>query len=639
VKLLVTGGSGFLGGHVLAEAARRGHSCVALARSAEAARTVAVRGATPLAGDLGDDVEALAAVFARARCDALVNLASLGFGDGPAIVGAAAGSGLDRAVFVSTTAVTTTLKARTKAVRLATEETIRSSGLNWTILRPTMIYGTADDRNLSRLLVLLARLGRLSRLGQIPVPGGGQGRGVGLPLVLPVPGGGRRLQQPVHVADVAGAVLAAVERPETAGHRYEVAGPSPLTFAELLRLSAAAVNCRVHLVPVPLAPVIAATGWYERLSRHPRIRVEQWQRLAEDKAFPIDAAVRDLAYAPRSFADGIRAEAVALGLAPVPAVPLSPVPASPGPSSPTLIGDTMFSLAKSPLAPVLGQRVPLRGPARLLFNSYAKTRYQPKGSVTRVTTVAGDTFDADLSSTLEWQLWAFGSYEKHFGELFSHLVRPGDRCVDVGANVGVHTVRLARLAGADGEVIAIEPDPDLVLRGSRNMSLNAVANVRVVNAAAGERAGRMRLYRPSPLDTNRARASLMHHPYLTGAVTTVPVVTVDSVCAGAPVALIKIDVEGHEAAVVRGAADTIARHAPSVVFEYAPELLDDVAAQAPFGWLAERGYEIYRIRCARHVLTGRGRLVLERLLELPAVGGDLLAVSGAPAARVRAIAG
>ena len=63
--------------------------------------------------------------------------------------------------------------------------------------------------------------------------------------------------------------------------------------------------------------------------------------------------------------------------------------------------------------------------------------------------------------------------------------------------------------------------------------------------------------------------------------------TVDDACAGAPVALIKIDVEGHEAAVVRGAADTIAADAPSVVFEYAPELLEDPVAQTPFGWLAD----------------------------------------------------
>jgi FkbM family methyltransferase len=296
----------------------------------------------------------------------------------------------------------------------------------------------------------------------------------------------------------------------------------------------------------------------------------------------------------------------------------------------------MLSLAKSPLAPVLGQRVPLRGPARLLFSSHARTRYQPQKSVTRVTTASGDTFDADLSSTLEWQLWAFGGFERHFAELFDALVQPGDRCVDVGANVGVHTIRLARLAGRDGEVIAIEPDPEVMRRTRRNVTLNELENVRLIGAAAGEEAGHLELYRPSPQDTNRARASLLHHPYLTGATTTVPVVTLDAVCDGAPVALIKIDVEGHESAVVRGAAGTIARCAPSIVFEYAPELLDDVVGQTPFDWLAERGYEMFRIRCDRHVLTGRGRLVLEPLPERPAVGGDLLAVSKATAAHLAA---
>jgi uncharacterized protein YbjT (DUF2867 family) len=300
MRLLVTGGSGFLGGYVLAEAARRGHSCVALARSAEAARTVAALGATPLSGDL-DDRSALTGVFARARCDALLNLASLGFGHAPAIVDAAVAAGLDRAAFVSTTAVTTALPARSKSVRLAAEEVIRASGLKWTVLRPTMIYGAPGDRNLSRLLALFARAGRLTVPGRL-----------GVPLVVPVPGGGRRLQQPVHVADLAGAVLSAVERPETAGHCYDVAGPEPLTFADLLRAAAAAAGCRIRLVPVPLAPVIALTRGYERASRKPRVRAEQWQRLAEDKAFSIADAARDLGFAPRSFGTGIRAEVALL---------------------------------------------------------------------------------------------------------------------------------------------------------------------------------------------------------------------------------------------------------------------------------------------------------------------------------------
>lgn len=291
MRLLVTGGSGFLGGYVLREAARRGHETVALARSTGSARRVAARGARPIRGDLTRP-DGLGGVLAGAGCDALISLTSLGHGHGPAIVTAAAEAGIRRAVFVSTTAVTTTLHPPTKQVRLAAEEQIRSSGLDWTILRPTMIYGAPGDRNLSRLLMLLDRA-----------------------PVLPLPGGDH-LHQPVHVADGASAVLAAAERPAAAGSLYTIAGPDPLPFRELMRLAARAVGSRTRLVPVPLTPlVVLAQGW-ERLSRCPRIRAEQLQRLGEDKAFPIDAAKRDLGYSPRPFPEGIAEEARALGLAP-----------------------------------------------------------------------------------------------------------------------------------------------------------------------------------------------------------------------------------------------------------------------------------------------------------------------------------
>jgi uncharacterized protein YbjT (DUF2867 family) len=291
MRLLVTGGSGFLGGYVLREASRRGHETVALARGPAAARTVADRGARPVTGNL-DDAAHLDRVFAAACCDTLVNLASLGFGHAPAVVAAASEAGISRAVFVSTTAVSTSLPAPAKRVRLAAEQRIRASALKWTILRPTMIYGAPGDRNLSRLLTLLRRA-----------------------PVLPVPGGGRHLQQPVHVADVADAVLAAAERPATAGATYDVAGPEPLTFTELLRASARAVASRTQFLPVPLSPVVAAVRGYERLSKEPLIRAEQLLRLAEDKVFAIDSAARDLGFDPRPFPVGIRAEAQTMGLA------------------------------------------------------------------------------------------------------------------------------------------------------------------------------------------------------------------------------------------------------------------------------------------------------------------------------------
>ncbi|HXW88646.1 MAG TPA: NAD(P)H-binding protein [Streptosporangiaceae bacterium] len=291
MRLLVVGGSGFLGGYVLREAIRQGHQVLALARSTAAADTVAANGARPLAGDL-DDARRLDEAFSAAHCEALVCLASLGHGHGPAIVSAAEEAGILRAVFVSTTAVTTTLHPPTKQVRLAAEQQIRGSVLDWTILRPTMIYGDAGDRNLSRLLNLLCRA-----------------------PVLPMPGTGRCLHQPVHVADVATAVLATLQRPAASGSLYDVAGPEPLPFAELLRACARAVGSRTRLISFPLAPLVTLARGYELVSRHPRIRAEQLLRLAEDKAFAIDDAIRDLGYAPRSFADGIGDEARILGLA------------------------------------------------------------------------------------------------------------------------------------------------------------------------------------------------------------------------------------------------------------------------------------------------------------------------------------
>ena len=240
--------------------------------------------------------------FAAARCEALVCLASLGFGHGPAIVAAAEEAGIGRAVFVSTTAVTTTLQPPAKQVRLAAEQQIRGCGLDWTILRPTMIYGAAGDRNLSRLLRLL------SRSPVLPVPATGD---------MPAAAGARRRRRRRR----AGRGASGRRRSDRC---TTWPGPS----------RSRSPNCCVP------APARSAAGpgsspcrsrrWsllargYELLSRHPRIRAEQLRRLAEDKAFAIDDAIRDLGYAPRPFADGIGDEARMLGLAACPVRRTSP---------------------------------------------------------------------------------------------------------------------------------------------------------------------------------------------------------------------------------------------------------------------------------------------------------------------------
>lgn len=313
MRILVTGGSGFTGGYVIRSLRKYGHEIVALGRSEAARARVGALGAEAVAGDLDDPVSVTRA-FQHAAAEILVNVASLGFGHAPTVVDAASHASLRTAVFLSTTAIFTRLDVPTRATRLAAERTIAESDLTWTILRPSMIYGAPGDRNMERLLRFVKRS-----------------------PVVPVPGGGRALQQPVHVEDVAAAVTAVVARyaalgsfppvdrnasygqdrpttkdPPVDAQAYNIAGPSPMPLRRLLMVAAAAVGRSPRLLSIPVQSTAAAVGLYERHAQRPRLRTEQILRLIEDKSVDISAATKDLDFRPRSFEDGIAAEALLL---------------------------------------------------------------------------------------------------------------------------------------------------------------------------------------------------------------------------------------------------------------------------------------------------------------------------------------
>jgi len=284
----LAGGTGFTGRRVAARLADAGVGLSCLVR-ASSDTSVLPEGAATAIGDLGD-ADTLRDWLRGAR--ALVYVASMGFGHVPAVVEAARQCGVTRAVFVSTTAIFTRLPAPSKTVRTAAEEAVRESGLAWTIVRPTMIYGAPGDRNIERLLRLVARR-----------------------RFVPVPGGGEHLVQPVHVDDLADAIAAAYLRDAAVGHAYALSGRAPLSLNRTIDAAAAAVGRRVRLIHVPLGPVAGVLRVSETLGLRLPIKREQILRLAEDKAFDHGDASRDLEFAPRTFEEGVAAEARALGLA------------------------------------------------------------------------------------------------------------------------------------------------------------------------------------------------------------------------------------------------------------------------------------------------------------------------------------
>jgi uncharacterized protein YbjT (DUF2867 family) len=273
-KILLVGATGFLGTYVAARLAERAPAL--LARPASD-RSVLPEGLEVRLGDL-------AAPLPLDGISTLVYCASMGFGHVPPLVAQLEARGVKRVVFVSTTAIFTSLPSASRSVRLDAEAAVEQSSLDWTLLRPTMIYGSARDRNISRLLRFLKRW-----------------------PVFPVCG--NALWQPIYVEDLADAVVAALDSTQTLHRTYNLAGAVPLSFGELVRTAAAAVGRRVGLVPVPITAAVLAA----RVTRI--VSPEQVRRLAEDKAFDFTPAARDFGFAPRAFDAGVRLEARALGLA------------------------------------------------------------------------------------------------------------------------------------------------------------------------------------------------------------------------------------------------------------------------------------------------------------------------------------
>jgi FkbM family methyltransferase len=148
-----------------------------------------------------------------------------------------------------------------------------------------------------------------------------------------------------------------------------------------------------------------------------------------------------------------------------------------------------------------------------------------------------------------------GLFEPRETELVAELLGPGATFIDVGAHIGWFTTIAAARVGGAGDVVAFEPYPATAALLRENVARNQCRNVRVVQAAVGSRPGTLTLGM-SGSDSGSVTAL----DWAGNGRTEVPLTTLDEVTAGGgQVALIKIDVEGWEAHVLRGGPGTLAR--------------------------------------------------------------------------------
>jgi nucleoside-diphosphate-sugar epimerase len=203
------------------------------------------------------------------------------------IIEAAIRNGVQRAILVHTT-------GRFSRFKSAAEEYMRiedailelRARISITVLRPTMIYGSSRDQNMYKLVDYLYRH-----------------------KFFPIFGSGNNLMQPVHASDLGNAYFDVLNNPRTTSNReYDLPGKAPLTYVELVKAVSDELGRENILVPVPMFLSLMGARIYNRMSRNPRISVEQVMRMNEDKAFSYDSAARDFGYRPLSFEEGIKDE-------------------------------------------------------------------------------------------------------------------------------------------------------------------------------------------------------------------------------------------------------------------------------------------------------------------------------------------
>ncbi len=179
------------------------------------------------------------------------------------------------------------------------------------------------------------------------------------------------------------------------------------------------------------------------------------------------------------------------------------------------------------------------------------------------------------------------------------LLREGVVFYDLGAHVGFYTLLAARNVGSKGKVFSFEPDPDNASILREVVSRNSLDNVAIVESAVSDSNSRLTFERSAGLRHSGHLAGIGINSIDIGDQIVVNVTSLDSFCESHPPPdVIKIDVEGGEGNVLRGAQNTLRQARPAIVVEvHRQEFFAEVARP-----LQELGYDIKRLESSDQAL-------------------------------------
>jgi uncharacterized protein YbjT (DUF2867 family) len=286
--ILITGGTGFIGGRLATRLAQEGKPV-----------RVAARGVR--SSSLPDGVEAVTADVVSGNgleqalqgVERVAHLVAIIVERGPLtfdavirvgserLVEAARAAGVRKIVYVSAIGADPDPRFPYWAAKWGAEQAIIGSGITYTILRPSIVFGPEDD--------FFNRLAGLVRWNPI----------------VPIAGDGKTRFQPIWVEDLVTCIVACLEEGAHDGQIIEVGGPEHLTYEEMLDTVRRELGVRRLKVHVPLSLVRLVAGAMEALLPRPLVTRQQLAMLAKNNATESDSVLRHFGFTPKRLSEGL----------------------------------------------------------------------------------------------------------------------------------------------------------------------------------------------------------------------------------------------------------------------------------------------------------------------------------------------
>ncbi len=190
---------------------------------------------------------------------------------------------LKRVVFISSTTVLLPMKNKVKESKINSENLIKKSNLDYTILRPTMIYGSEDDENFSKMIRFIKMRGFFITFGS-----------------------GENLIQPIHIEDVADAAVNVLENSKTYKKTYEICGKEPLKYNQMLKIVRNKMKKQFIIIKLPISLSKFLVSIYSKISKNSALTPDQIERMRINKSYSYKQAEVDFNFSPISFENSIK---------------------------------------------------------------------------------------------------------------------------------------------------------------------------------------------------------------------------------------------------------------------------------------------------------------------------------------------